>query len=259
MPEVRSFHSATTMQAGFMPASATHDLVPFTRYEPSVKPSSYDLNFDNRRFSIRLADNHGQRANASLLVERMYARRGYDTGFLGAGAHPHHVTLVASDPQKDTLGTLTVGLDSEAGLLVDGLYQDEVDRVRDEGRSVCEFIKLAVDQDKDSRQVLASIFHIAYIYARLLNQVTDLFIEVNPRHAPFYKRMLGFKQCGGVRVCPRVNAPAVLLRLDFSHADEQIRRLGGQADLGKTERSLYPYFFSEREGAGIARRLRAMN
>ena len=192
-----------------------------------------------------------------MLINKMYARRGYDTGFLSANEQPNRITLVASD-DDETLGTLSLGLDSETGLLVDEMYRDEVDAVRAQGRSVCEVTKLAIDQQQGSKRVLASLFHIAYIYARILNQVTDVFIEVNPRHAPFYRRMLKFKQCGEVRVCPRVNAPAVLLRLELDFMDEQIRTLGGRADLGSAERSLYPYFFSKREEAGIARRLRTL-
>ena len=138
------------------------------------------------------------------------------------------------------------------------MYRDEVDRVRYQGRSVCELTKLAVDQRQGSKRVLASLFHIAYIYGRILNQVTDVFIEVNPRHAPFYRRMLGFTQCGETRICPRVNAPAVLLRLQLDFVDQQISAFGGQVDLGPAERSLYPYFFSKHEESGIARRLRAM-
>ena len=217
-----------------------------------------DRAINRRSFRIRPADDHGRRTAASMLIDKMYSRRGYETGFLQADSHPNRITLVASDDDNDTLGTLSLGLDSSAGLLVDEMYCDEVDALRAQGRSVCELTKLAVDQAQGSKRVLASLFHIAYIYGRILNQVTDVFIEVNPRHAPFYRRMLGFRQCGEIRTCPRVNAPAVLLRLELDHVDAQIQALGGQAEVGSAERSLYPYFFSKREEAGIARRLRTL-
>ena len=85
--------------------------------------------------------------------------------------------------------------------------------------------------------------------------MTDVFIEVNPRHAPFYRRYLGFTRMGQERVCLRVNAPAVLLRLELSYVDEQIEKLGGRLDLAPSKRSLYPYFFSKDEETGIAGRL----
>ena len=45
---------------------------------------------------------------------------------------------------------------------------------------------------------------------------SDAVIEVNPRHARYYQRTLGFRQIGELRQCQRVEAPAVLLhrRLD---------------------------------------------
>jgi hypothetical protein len=103
--------------------------------------------------------------------------------------------------------------------------------------------------------VLASLFHVAYIYAIRMMGFDSLEIEVNPRHVQSYERMLGFKVVGQERINRRVNAPAVLLCLDFEHAREQIARVGGQPQCSPLERSLYPYFFSGLEEAGIIDRL----
>lgn len=62
--------------------------------------------------------------------------------------------------------------------------------------------------------MIALLFQISYIYARNLYQATDFFCEVNPRHATPQKRMFGFQQIGKEKICPRVNAPAVLLHLE---------------------------------------------
>jgi hypothetical protein len=78
---------------------------------------------------------------------------------------------------------------------------------------------------------------------------------VNPRHVSYYERMLGFVVAGPQRVNLRVNAPAVLLCLDFEHARAQIARVGGRPEVSPLERSLYPYFFSAAEEAGIVDRL----
>jgi len=67
--------------------------------------------------------------------------------------------------------------------------------------------------------------------------------------------MLGFTVAGPRRTNRRVLAPAVLMTLDFNHAHEQINRLGGRPEMSETERSLYPYFFSVGEEAGIVGRL----
>jgi hypothetical protein len=44
---------------------------------------------------------------------------------------------------------------------------------------------------------------------------------VNPRHAGFYEKILGFAVVGAERICPRVNAPALLMRLDLLALDRE--------------------------------------
>ena len=50
-------------------------------------------------------------------------------------------------------------------------------------------------------------------------------------------------------------APTVLLSLELSHARSEIAKFGGRPDLAATEKSLYPYFFSPADEAGIVNRL----
>jgi hypothetical protein len=208
-----------------------------------------------RLFKIRAADSRGHRSSASILINKMYATRGYTTTGLPTQPMPNRITLVACE-HEETLGTITVGFDSTSGLLVDELFREEVDLLRAQGRQVCEFTKLAMDSVVKSKRVLASLFHTAYIYAHRLKGHQNLLIEVNPRHVRYYERMLGFVVKSGERLNTRVNAPAVLLSLDFAHAHEQIARFGGKPHLAANERSLYPYFFSVGEEAGIVARLR---
>jgi hypothetical protein len=208
-----------------------------------------------RLFKIRAADSFGHRSSASILINRMYATRGYSSTGLPAQALPNRITLMACE-EEETIGTITVGFDSASQLHVDDLFSEEVDALRAEGRKVCEFTKLAMDSVVKSKRVLASLFHTAYIYAHRLKGFQSLLIEVNPRHVRYYERMLGFEVKSAERLNTRVNAPAVLLALDFAHAHEQIARFGGKPHLGATERSLYPYFFSVGEEAGIVSRLR---
>jgi hypothetical protein len=207
-----------------------------------------------KKFKVRLANSDGHRMSASFLVQQRYAWRGYEVGSI-PGVLPNRVTFSAFD-NEEAIATISVGLDSDIGLFVDKLYAMEVDLLRAQKRKVCEFTKLAIDGSVRSKPVLAALFHIAYIFARRLNRCTDLLVEVNPRHVLFYKRMLGFSEWGPERLDPRVQAPAVLLRLDLRFAQQQIAEMGGHAELASAKRSLYPYFFSEREEAGIESRLR---
>lgn len=209
---------------------------------------------EQQSFKIRLAHTEERVNNASLLIQRMYMRRGYDVP--GMQKVPDRITLMASQNEA-IVGTLTLGIDAGNGLMADENYKKEVDQLRAEGRRVCELTKFAVDRTQGSKRVLASLFHIAYIYGRILHKQTDVVIEVTPKHALFYKRMLGFEQFGEERLNSRVNTMGLLLRLRIDYVDRQIARWGGKADeaVAEGERSLYPYFFSKKDEVGIVRRL----
>jgi len=211
----------------------------------------------NSQIKIRLANTGGLRNKASYLIKTRYAWRGYKVPALSR-SQANRITVAAFDGEQP-IATITVGVDSAAGLAVEKLYPAEVTALRRAGCSLCEFTKLAVDDMVRSKPVLAALFHLAYIYAHRVRQCSDLLIEVNPRHVKFYQSMLGFKKRGEERMDPRVNAPAILLQLELSYAQAQIAYLGGHAELAGETRLLYPYFFSTAEEKGIEGRLRAMN
>jgi hypothetical protein len=213
-----------------------------------------DIPINEDVFGIRVADTEEGRSSASMLINKMYAWRGY------AGTHriednPNRITLTASLKSGAVLGTVTLSMESKIGILADGIFKDKIDEFRAKGAKVCEITKLAFDPAVRSKVALASLFHILYIYARHLHGCTDAFIEVNPRHCRFYEHMLNFKRLGDVRENPRVNAPAYLLWIDLDTMEELIKTHGGTSGHPALERSLYPYFFSQREEKGISDRL----
>lgn len=208
----------------------------------------------SNQFKIRVVDNSSRRVRASSLIQRRYAWRGYSTAPL-ARNDAGRVTLSAC-VEDATVATITAALDCPDGLYVSRLYPDEVGALRAEGRRLCEFTKLAVDEAVRSHAVLGAIFHVAYLYVIKLHDCTDVLIEVNPRHVRFYERMLGFKRIGSQRLDPAVNAPAVLMHLDLAHSTAEINRLGGRRGSCEGERSFYPYFFAPDEAAQIVGRLR---
>ena len=209
-----------------------------------------------RLFKIRTAHTARQRTSANVLIERRYSWRGYDIPEPRPDGELDRITLVASDADK-TIGTLSIGFDGPSGLLVEDLFPQEVQHLRNTGRSICEFTKLAMDSVLGSKRVLASLFHVAYLYAYRVKGIDCLLIEVNPRHVRYYEKILGFRVMGPERTNRRVNAPAVLLGLDFAHTEEQIGKFGGRPRLSATERSLYPYSLSVAEEAGIVGSLSA--
>lgn len=225
---------------------------PLSHERPDV-PNTLERVVDRKEFKIRLADTQGRRSSASMLIKKMYSWRGYQTS-AGADEHHNRITLVASSDDR-AIGTITIGFDSAMGLLADDLYKDELNLLRSQGRRLCEFTKLAVDGEIKSKQVLAALFHIAFIYSFDIQEFTDLLIEVNPRHVKYYEKMLGFASWAETRTNRRVNAPAVLLRLELGYVRSQIAKFGGKPDLAAGEKSLYPFAFSASEEAGIAHRL----
>lgn len=221
--------------------------------DAGYSPSIVDVTINERIFGIRAADIEDRRNSASMLINKMYTWRGY-SGSHQVGTDPNRITLTASD-KGEVIGTLSLGLDSSVGLLADQTFQDHIDPVRANGK-VCELIKFAIDPSVKSKAVLASLFHVAFIYARDLNDCDDVFIEVNPRHRRFYESMLRFEVVSEARDNARVAAPAVLLRMNTVYGTSLIQKWAGQGDTAGNERSLYPYFFSQREEAGIINRLK---
>lgn len=228
---------------------AIHDTMASSKYE--------DVMVDHDKYRIRLTDTPEGRNSASMLISKMYAWRGY------AGTHqftddPNRITLSAQD-KGEVVGTLTIGIDSSIGLMADEIFKVELDAHRARGARLCEFTKLAFDPSVRSKESLAGLFHLAVIYARDIYHCTDILIEVNPRHRRFYEHTLGFQREGELRINPRVDAPAFLLRVNLDYVSEQICKHGGTFSATSTERSFYPHFFSPREEAGILSRLQRID
>jgi hypothetical protein len=220
--------------------------------DQGTEPPQEETRTSRQEFKVRLATTEDRRKSASLLIEKMYSWRGYEADALGQD--PNKITLVAYQDDK-VVGTLTLGLDSPRGMVVDQLYKKEADQLRAQGRKICDVTKLAVDQDIKSKSVLGALFHLSVIYGRNIHHATDFLIEVNPRHALFYQRMIGFVPFGEERLCPRVNAPAVLLKLDLAYADEQVRKYGGLGASAQGVKNIYPYWFTKEDELGITQRL----
>ena len=212
----------------------------------------------DREFRIRLANTEERRESANILINKMYSWRGYNKSSV-TDSNPNRITLIASGEDSEVIGTMSIGLDSPMGLFADEMYHEELEALRKEGMKLCEFNKFAVDPKIKSKRLLASLYHIAYLYPYGVFGHTDGVTEVNPRHVKFYEKMLGFTQIGAERICPRVHAPGVLLRTNFAYMAQQVEKYGGLMDKANEVKSLYPYFFNKRDEAGILGRLKVIN
>lgn len=217
---------------------------------PGGNPEVHEEQMSEKLFKLRFAQQDEAFSNASMLVQKRYAWRGFPKAHLKK--YPNRVTILSFHQEK-IVGTVTVGYDSDEGMMGDEIYKPEIDALRVQGKRVGELSKLAIDENIGSKQLLASLVHMAYLYG-VIHECTDAVIEIVPRHKVFYEKMLGFKQIGEERMNNRVHFPVLLMHLELEYMRQKIEEFGGKGKAAK-ERSLYPYFFSTHDQEGILGRL----
>jgi hypothetical protein len=203
---------------------------------------------------LELNSDFGELEGEALgLVERRYADRGLAVARerFSSRNEAGDVVCTARDGDK-IVGTLTVRFDGPDGLKADLLFAAELAEWRSTGIKLCEFGSLAVDKHShDPKRLLAQVFHLGYLHAHRRARCERLIIEVNPRHVAFYRRWLGLLPYTTARHNPRVNAPAVLMSVDFATVREQIGLWGGRPELLVSARSLYPLAWDEATEAAM--------
>lgn len=170
---------------------------------------------------------------AKHLIRRRYAWRGYDMPGDEEESvrevfepHPSQVVLVAKDRDM-TVGTITLGLDGQSGLLAERTYPEPINDHRVAGCNVCDVTRLAVAEQADSKRVLAALFSLAFTTGSV-HGVTHTFVEVNPRHVVFYRRLLGFVVAAEEKFCERVKAPSVLLCVEKEKLEQYLIKLNAR-------------------------------
>lgn len=202
-----------------LPESLKSRQVSIEALEMQTSITTIPTPFDD--FHIKFANSENQLQAANSLVEKMYLSRGYKIEHIQNNEH-QSMTLVV-ETAEGVIGTMAICMDGVNGLPADENYRDKLDELRENGRKLCEPSRLAVRRTLPHR-VFAALMHISYLYSHKIHSCTDYLIEVNPRHANFYKKMLGFQEFGGLRTCTRVHAPAVLLKLECVRIDEQLKQ-----------------------------------
>jgi hypothetical protein len=189
-----------------------------------------DLFPDAGKIELTVARCEAEKRLAEDLVYRLYSARGYAVEASSPDApaescRSRRSSVILAFDGARAVGTVTVGIDSMAGLLVDEVHREHIDRLRESGRRLGEVVRLAVDEKSaDSRVVLASLFNAAH-GVMVANRLDDVFVEVNPRHVSFYHRALCFNVAGPETTCPRVGAPSVLMRMKVADLTDKIGSL----------------------------------
>lgn len=220
-----------------------------TLQAPGVAGSGFKVRVANR---ARLVD------EAALLLNRRYRDRGYGTQ---AVTLSDELLTIAIYEQDQLVGTLTVSLDQRGGLLGEAHYAQELTALRAAGARLCAFTKLATGERASASHTLATMFHVAFIYAHQLYRATHVVIEVNPRHVGFYTRVLGFKRCGPPRHNPGIGAPGVLLVCPLSHIEAQIhaaRSAAGPHGAKPGRPSFFAHSLSQRQEQRTRERMRVV-
>ncbi len=172
--------------------------------------------------SIAVATTENEFRQAENLVRSAYSGLGYDTGFLGSQSSgqrqdPMRLTVLARIGNQP-VGTFTAFLDGPDGMQAELSYPDEIAAIRAMGRPLAELGQFATrpfDSLPMSQRVISALLNAGYLLcASLKQQRLAIVFEVNPHHVNYW-RSLGWQVAGPPRHCVRVNAPSVLMILDF--------------------------------------------
>jgi molybdopterin/thiamine biosynthesis adenylyltransferase len=225
------------------------------------------LRFDvkDRPYTLSVASSRAERLEAYGLVRRLYQ----DAGYLDASsdlfwyslhdALPQTVTLVIRDDTGTIVASGTMIPDSPLGLPMERMYAHEVQRLRSEGRRVCEINRLvATDRSfKGGRLILMHLFRACYYYARDVLKADDWLCVVSPGHAKFYRHYLLSQDIGGRRADPECqDAASIALDVDIRAAEARYRQ---RQQMGRDRLGLCDFFLPpSREADALSRFVRRL-
>jgi hypothetical protein len=169
-------------------------------------------------FEFPIAHSEADLADAAVLVERCYGRRGYPAQ---RPESIHGETTLLARWAGRLVGTVTVRCGVTQRLNAEAGFAEHVGALREQGCRLIEYTRFAIDREALTRngQDIGLAFELmrrALHLGRVSLAATDAVIEVNPRHVRYYQRAFGFRVFGNERVCERVGAPARLLHLNLS-------------------------------------------
>ena len=199
--------------------------IPFASPWPVPSPCPPRQEQINHVFKI--ADSSNELLQAFGLLYREYLHAGYvresasELLFTKYHLLPDTTVFVAKD-NSAVVSTATIVRDNpQFGLPMDELFDNELNALREQGRRILEVCSLASDKQKLSRNGIQKFIKLIFLYSIFLD-AEDICIMVNPRHVRLYTGMLGFKIFGEEKYYPRVDAPAVPLRVDIHQARNDI-------------------------------------
>ncbi len=201
----------------------------YSSVAPSHRPDSSRLHGGESGAALRVEIANGdprRMAAAHALVRRRYAETGLGTHALPVAAGDEGMTLLVWQGECP-VGTLTLRFDGPGGLGADEQYRNQLEALRGQGARLCEAVRLAFEPSFGTPRNLAKLFETAFEAACRGVLPSDVVIECHPRHARFYRRVLGMAQLGPLSLCRRVHAPAVLMHLPLARLAAWLGRTAG--------------------------------
>ena len=179
--------------------------------------------FDNNTHGAKIfrATTLEDLVGAYRLTHDVFLRQGYilpdETGIRirPFEALPETATFIAKSGEE-VVGVTSIVIDSpELGLPTDKAFKVELDRLRAQGRKICEGTNWLVADSYRNSAVMTELMRCSFAHALAVG-CTDFLGTVSPGHAKFFN-LLGFEQISDVRSYSKeIEDPVVVVRFDLS-------------------------------------------
>lgn len=180
-------------------------------------------------YRVFLARSVKEYEDAFRLVHMAYVYQGIESPRPdGVRITPQHVlpeaTVIVAYEGEHIVGTMTVTVDSPAGLPLEKDYPREIRELRQNGARLVEYGSLAVVKRCWHTGVTNVLNIAAYRVANELVRATHVVIGVNPRAAAVYRAMFNFQILGEPQTHNELQAPVTALVNDMHASQDFVRR-----------------------------------
>ncbi len=181
------------------------------------------------RFVVRVARTARDYERAFGLLHVAYVFQGFeDVASDRLRITPQHVlpesTVFVAYAGEAFVGTMTVTLDSPAGLPSDQDYPAQMKALRDQGMRLVEFGSLAIVRRAWHSGVARLLEMAASHWSIRVLGATHCVLGANPKALPLYRAIYGFEPFSPVRTYHDLDAPVQGLLLDFARARVHLER-----------------------------------
>ena len=123
------------------------------------------------------------------------------------------------------VGTITVTLDSPAGLPLDASYGNALNKLRHSGERLVEYGSLAVVRRCFHSGVVQLLNMAALFWTQRVLEATKIVAGVHPKITPFYRAIYNFDTIGEAKKHDRLDAPVIGMASDIVALDTHLPRV----------------------------------